>query len=96
MCYQHLQPKGILFLMIPLLCLRNSKKMTYERFCDILKAVGFHIKETKDSPKVSFFCLEKAEISRTLEVSTQGKGVVLFPEKVLAPGSKRNDFSVVI
>ena len=84
----HLKPKGLLFLMIPLLCLRNSNFMTYEHFCNILKAVGFHIKETKDSPKVSFFCLERLEE----EPTNQKK----FPQKTLMPGPKRNDFSVVL
>lgn len=86
--YEHLQPSGLLFLMIPLLCLRNSKFMTIKRFHEILMAVGFRIKETKDSPKVSFFCLEKKPRE---EITPRS-----FPQKLLVPGPKRNVFSVVI
>ncbi|TMW62390.1 hypothetical protein Poli38472_009883 [Pythium oligandrum] len=86
--YEHLQPSGLLFLMLPLLCLRNSKFMTIKRFREILEAVGFHIKETKDSPKVSFFCLEKLP-----DKQPSGKK---FPQQMLVPGAKRNAFSVVL
>lgn len=91
--YEHLQPSGHLFLMVPLLCLRNSRFMTYARFVEILKAVGFFVKETKDSPKVSFFCLEK----RPQDVeSANANTVVRFPHTLLVQGEKRNAFSVVV
>ncbi|DBA00285.1 TPA: hypothetical protein N0F65_001480 [Lagenidium giganteum] len=89
MYYEHLKPSGHLFLMIPLLCLRHSKFMTYDRFCDILRAVGFEIREKKDSPKVSFFCLQRA--SQAAPDTTKR-----FPQKLLNRGEKFNDFSVVL
>lgn len=52
----HLRPGGHLFLMLPLLCLTNSKHTTRASFAGILNQVGFTIQETRDSPKVSFFC----------------------------------------
>ncbi|CAI5717307.1 unnamed protein product [Hyaloperonospora brassicae] len=83
----HLKPRGLLFLMLPLLCLRRSQFMTYARFTDILQAVGFRVRETKNSPKVAFFCLERTEaVSETAS----------FPQTLLVPGDKRNDFSVTI
>ncbi|CEG44036.1 25S rRNA (adenine(2142)-N(1))-methyltransferase, Bmt2 [Plasmopara halstedii] len=84
---EHLMDGGLLFLMLPLLCLRHSKFMTYSRFTKILEAVGFRVRETKDSPKVAFFCLERTEIFNK-DAS--------FPHKLLVSGNKRNDFSVVI
>ncbi|KAG1709555.1 hypothetical protein DVH05_020205 [Phytophthora capsici] len=83
----HLKEGGLLFLMLPLLCLRHSKFMTYARFTKILEAVGFKVRETKDSPKVAFFCLERVE---TVDEAAT------FPHKLLVSGDKRNDFSVVI
>ncbi|KAE8879922.1 hypothetical protein PF005_g15437 [Phytophthora fragariae] len=83
----HLKEGGLLFLMLPLLCLRHSQFMTYARFTKILEAVGFRVRETKDSPKVAFFCLERTE---TVNEAAS------FPQKLLVPGDKRNDFSVVI
>ncbi|KAF1774513.1 S-adenosyl-L-methionine-dependent methyltransferase [Phytophthora cactorum] len=58
---EHLKEGGLLFLMLPLLCLRHSQFMTYARFTKILEAVGFRVREIKDSPKVAFFCLERIE-----------------------------------
>ena len=95
--YEHLRPSGHLFLMVPLLCLRNSKFMTYNRFVEILKAVGFFVKETKDSPKVSFFCLEKKpESIQAATLANASTTALRFPQKLLAQGEKRNTFSVVI
>ncbi|KAF1318182.1 Rrna methyltransferase, partial [Globisporangium splendens] len=94
--YEHLQPSGHLFLMIPLLCLRNSKFMTYARFVEILKAVGFFVKETKDSPKVSFFCLEKKPESIETATLANASTTVRFPHKLLVQSDKRNSFSVVL
>ncbi|TYZ63659.1 hypothetical protein PybrP1_006792 [[Pythium] brassicae (nom. inval.)] len=88
--HAHLQPGGLAFLMVPLLCLRNSKFMTYARFVAILRAVGFAVRETKDSPKVAFFCLEKQPEGVASSVAPR------FPQKLLAHGDKRNDFSVVL
>lgn len=88
--YAHLAPGGHAFLMVPLLCLRHSKFMTYTRFVAILQAVGFSVRETKESPKVSFFCLEK----KTESVAPDS--TLRFPHKLLAHGDKRNDFSVVL
>ncbi|KAG7391405.1 hypothetical protein PHYPSEUDO_004940 [Phytophthora pseudosyringae] len=84
---EHLKEGGLLFLMLPLLCLRHSQFMTYARFTKILEAVGFRVRETKDSPKVAFFCLERVETADT---------AASFPHKRLVSGDKRNDFSVVI
>ncbi|CAH0487316.1 unnamed protein product [Peronospora farinosa] len=84
---EHLKKDGLLFLMLPLLCLRHSQFMTYARFTKILMAVGFRVRETKDSPKVAFFCLERTE---TMDETAS------FPQKLLVPGDKRNDFNVVI
>lgn len=84
---QHLKEGGLLFLMLPLLCLRHSQFMTYSRFTNILEAVGFRVRETKESPKVAFFCLERVEIINR---------EAFFPHEVLVPDCKRNDFSVTI
>ncbi|OWZ08547.1 hypothetical protein PHMEG_00018892 [Phytophthora megakarya] len=84
---QHLREGGLLFLMLPLLCLRHSQFMTYARFTKIVEAVGFRVRETKDSPKVAFFCLERIETLNEM---------ASFPHKLLVSGDKRNDFSVVI
>lgn len=84
---EHLQEGGLCFLMLPLLCLRHSQFMTYTRFIKILEAVGFRVRETKDSPKVTFLCLER---SGSVDKN------VFFPQKRMMACNKRNNFSVVI
>ena len=58
---KHLRPGGHLFLMLPVLCLTKSTRTTRASFEETLKAVGFRIRETRDSPKVAFFCAMAVE-----------------------------------
>ncbi|CAM9401081.1 unnamed protein product, partial [Choristocarpus tenellus] len=54
--HDHLRPGGHLFLMIPLLCLTNSCYTTKESFRKTLELAGFQVRESRDSPRVAFFC----------------------------------------
>jgi len=56
MSFQHLQPGGLYFVMIPLLCLTHSPYMTDDLFMAALRHVGFEIVERKDTPKIAFVC----------------------------------------
>lgn len=57
----HLRLGGHLFLMLPLLCLTNSKHTTRRSFVQALERVGFRVRETRESPKVAFFCATATE-----------------------------------
>ncbi|KAH9092965.1 hypothetical protein Ae201684P_008631 [Aphanomyces euteiches] len=83
----HLNPSGHFFLMLPLLCLTNSNYMTVDHFEAIIQSVGFSIREKKETPKIAFYCLQK----QPTQPSTKPR----FPQTMLRPGPKRNDFSVV-
>ncbi|KAL3797549.1 hypothetical protein HJC23_009913 [Cyclotella cryptica] len=64
LCYQHLRPGGVLFLVLPKLCLKQSKFMTCKYFEEILEGgVGFKILDevAKDSPKLAFYVLRRPE-----------------------------------
>ena len=64
LCYNQLRPGGVCFLMLPKLCLIQSKYMTRSYFEQILtKGVGFELDSSKDSPKVSFFVLKRPQHS---------------------------------
>ena len=80
----HLRPNGLVFLMLPVLCLYDSKYMTYEKFVDILHFIGFEVMATKKSPKIAFFALKCGELSRS-HVSSYDPDF-----------SKRNEFNVFI
>ena len=85
----HLQKEGLLFLMLPLLCLNNSNHISYDSFLHLLVAVGFTIRDCKTSAKVAFFCLQRIE--------TVGN----FTDRITASNNKssrkrRNDFNVLL
>lgn len=71
-CFDHLQPGGHLFLMLPLRCLHASPHMTDDHFVRALKFVGFDIRERKETPKIAFFCCQvplSASVSASVSVS---------------------------
>lgn len=69
---EHLKPGGHLFLMLPLLCLTKSSNTTRKSFAETLRKAGFRIRETRDSPKVAFFCATTAPIeAEALREDTQ-------------------------
>ena len=80
----HLRPNGLVFLMLPVLCLYDSKYMTYDKFVDIVHSIGFEVVATKKSPKIAFFALKCAE------------PLVSNSSKYDPDYSKRNEFNVFI
>lgn len=59
--YHFLRPGGLCFITIPKSCLTSSKWMNREAFTQLLLDVGLPLRETKDSPRISFFLCNKAE-----------------------------------
>lgn len=78
----HLRQGGHLFLMLPLLCLTNSKHTTRVSFAATLKTAGFKIRAVRDSPKVAFFCATAVDVPQ---------GSVSVPEKGDAKGMGATD-----
>lgn len=95
LCYQHLRPGGILFLVLPKLCLKQSKFMTYKYFEEILReGVGFEILDevAKDSPKLAFFILRRPENDTNMEKKWNDN---FERVRVLKSGKKfRNSFAI--
>lgn len=67
----HLRPGGHLFLMLPLLCLTKSTRTTRASFAETLEALGFRIRETRESPKVAFFCATTAPLEAEVPIETK-------------------------
>ncbi len=62
--FHHLRPGGLLFLTLPKYCLTKSAFVTLNIFQDMLGregGVGFHVEETKQSPKVAFFVCRRPQ-----------------------------------
>lgn len=73
---KHLRPGGHLFLMLPLLCLTKSTRTTRASFVETLHNAGFRIRETRDSPKVAFFCATAVEeVRRDTKAQANGAGI---------------------
>jgi len=62
MCYHQLRPGGVLFLILPKLCLTQSKHMSRKYLEEILReGIGFEILNDgkRESPKLAFFVLRR-------------------------------------
>ena len=60
-CRAHLRAHGLLFLMIPLLCVTNSSYTTEALLLELLQTVGFSLAARRDTPRIAFFCLQRQE-----------------------------------
>ena len=96
LCYQQLRPGGVLFLILPKLCLKQSKFMTCMYFEQILKdGLGFELLDecAKDSPKLAFYVLRRPAEVNNNRIWRDGFGCM----KVLNNGKKfRNEFGVIL
>mmetsp|Transcript_6205 Transcript_6205/g.21810 ORF Transcript_6205/g.21810 Transcript_6205/m.21810 type:complete len:267 (+) Transcript_6205:90-890(+) len=86
----HLQPNGVLFLMLPLRCLTRSPTCTWGRLESVLGAVGLEVLATKESPKVAFVCARAAEPPPRAEVPHE----LYAPPQEIAPGAGTDTFAV--
>merc|ERR1712194_505355 len=101
LCYQHLRPGGICFLVLPKLCLIQSKFMSRSYFEEILtKGVGFEILQEvgRESPKVAFFVLRRPEKGDDKNSNLQRKWDEKFAcMPVINHGKKfRNTFALIL
>ena len=94
--FHQLRPGGLLFLTLPKLCLTQSPFTSPQHFMNLLThdGVGFEIQETKESPKVSFFILQRplASTSRETEFNPKWTSATRIHK-----GKKyRNTFAVIL
>ena len=91
--YHQLRPQGLCFLTLPKLCLTQSPFLTKARFLQMLSGgVGFHVQETKESPKVCFFILQRPTHDNQKDLDPQWT-----QQTTLFRGKKfRNPFAVVL
>lgn len=94
--HAHLRPGGHLFLMLPLLCLTNSKHTTRTSFVATLEKAGFRIQAARDSPKVAFFCATAVEVPQgNVPVLGKRRDTQLTGATDAKRGHRgRNDFAV--
>ena len=92
--FHFLRPGGLLFLTIPKSCLSLSPFMDRSSFCQVLEDLGLDVKETKDSPKISFFvCSKNPDVALLPSVVEAKWG----EQRLLHRGKKyRNDFALTL
>jgi len=87
--HDFLKPTGLLYIVLPLSCVNNSRYLTHERFQAMLASCGFgKVIKQHDSAKLTYWIIE-----RTRESGWDG--TVFRKEEVLA-GVKRNNFAILV
>ena len=89
----HLQPRShsMLFLVLPLPCVTNSRYTTRESLRDLMQVVGFEQVEArfKEGGKVGYWLYRWSE-ANSADRSQCGK------KRILADGKKRNNFAIIL
>lgn len=83
-----LQRGGMLFLVLPLACVNNSRYFDVAALSDILSALGYSIKHSHSSPKLYF-------VMAVLD-SDPKKWEGCFPKKHVRDGKDRNNFHIIL
>ncbi|KAI8910278.1 hypothetical protein EDD86DRAFT_137035 [Gorgonomyces haynaldii] len=74
---------GLLYIVLPLPCINNSRYMDHEHFLLIMISCGYKIEHFKFSTKLAYYLFRIQDPTR-----------VNVPKKELHPGGKRNNFSI--
>ncbi|KAI9095166.1 putative methyltransferase-domain-containing protein [Phlyctochytrium arcticum] len=87
---EFLLPNGLLFLVVPLPCVTNSRYMTHKHLLDIMSSLHFRVQEHRFSPKLAFYLFK-----------LDGHSTTLLPpgtwsKKEIHPGVSRNNFCICI
>ncbi|KDE03008.1 hypothetical protein MVLG_06476 [Microbotryum lychnidis-dioicae p1A1 Lamole] len=84
----YLKPQGLLFLVLPLPCLTNSRYMNHTRLEAILLTTGWAPVRRKDSAKLTYWLCK-----RVGDGSGDGKG---WKREQLRGGIQRNNFAIIV
>lgn len=92
LCREHLKPRpsSLLFIVLPLPCVTNSRYMTASSFTELVTAVGFTLvkKQWKDGGKVAYWLFQWAPTSGALHRWSS--------KRLINDGPGRNNFSIVV
>jgi len=98
--YHQLRPGGLCFFTIPKFCVTKSAFLTHNLFKKMLgkNGVGFTVKSTKESPRVTFFILERPIDDNERTTSTKRQLAPSFTKEIIRNKGKKfpNQFSVVL
>lgn len=90
----HASPSNVLlpllFLVLPLACISNSRYLTETRFTEIMYTLGFRFIKKKESSKLYYSLWTHTGSSR------QTTSLPLFKKEELRPGKSRNNFCIIL
>lgn len=99
----HLRPASLLFLVLPLPCLTNSRYLNHARLEAILKSTGWEKTRQRDTAKLSFWLLQSRGLTAAQEIRDHSLGPewaywdgTFYKKEELRKGSSRNNFTIVI
>jgi hypothetical protein len=58
----HLVPGGILYFAVPSRCLDKSEFLSRAMLESLFSALGFAVRDRKETPKIAFYCLERVDV----------------------------------
>eukprot|EP00053_Salpingoeca_punica_P027817 m.25956 g.25956 ORF g.25956 m.25956 type:complete len:339 (+) comp9844_c0_seq1:298-1314(+) len=89
-CTRMLAPTGLLFVVLPLPCVANSRYCTESHLLAMLAALGFSLHSRHESRKLAFFAL-------TFDAANQlPADAISFPRTLLRTGASRNNFAILL
>lgn len=86
-CRDHITDSGLLYIVLPLSCIQNSRFMTHASFISLMRNLQFVVEEFSFSKKLCYYLFR---IDRSLFLNCH------FSKAEVNPGPKRNNFSIVL
>jgi 25S rRNA (adenine2142-N1)-methyltransferase len=87
-CEDLVELGGLLYIVLPLACLQNSRYLKHTRFVQMLRSLGFVLRGHHTSTKLAFYVFERSEEGRTQHRN--------FSKKLCRAGKERNNFCILI
>lgn len=84
----------LLFVVLPLPCVTNSRYCTEELFLEIMASLGYVVRAQRAAVKVGYWLFEWCGTNG--DIRLKGKTRTTFPKKELVAGGKRNNFCIVL
>jgi 25S rRNA (adenine2142-N1)-methyltransferase len=88
LCASHLKTDGILYIVLPLPCLTNSRYFDHENMIGLLKILGYDMLQHHNSKKLAFYLFKR---KRQITVTPSFKKRILVND-----GPKKNNFTITL
>jgi 25S rRNA (adenine2142-N1)-methyltransferase len=90
LCACHLKLNGILYIVVPLPCISNSRYFNHEKMVELLMLLGYDLLKHHDSKKLAFYLFK-----RTKDITTLG--TLSFKKRLLKnDGPGKNNFTMTL